>query len=88
MYSCLCHQFTCFGGGDSACMSSISLGGGVFNKKTSVNVKMVTTINVNETTSMTWSGPRRPLFLHALSFECTSKMCINFLNKFSVYFHI
>ena len=58
--------------------------GGVFNKKTSVNVKMVTTINVNETTSMTWSGPRRPLFLHALSFECTSKMCINFINQFSV----
>ena len=36
----------------------------------------------------TCSGPRRPLFLHALSFECTSKLCITFLNQFSVYFHI
>ena len=36
----------------------------------------------------TCSSPRRPLFLHALSFECTSKLCINFLNQFSVYFHI
>ena len=23
-----------------------------------------------------------------LSFECTSKLCIDFLNQFSVYFHI
>ena len=37
---------------------------------------------------MTCSRPRRPLFLHALSIECTSKLCINFLNQFSVYFHI
>ena len=37
---------------------------------------------------MTCSSPRRPLFLHALSFECTSKLCIMFLNQFSVYFHI
>ena len=36
----------------------------------------------------TWSSLRRPIFLHALSFECTSKPCINFLNQFSVYFHI
>ena len=27
-------------------------------------------------------------FLHALSFECTSNLCINFLNQFSVYFQI
>ena len=36
----------------------------------------------------TCSRPRRPFFLHALSFECTSKLCIDFLNKLSVYFHI
>ena len=36
----------------------------------------------------TCSSPRRPLFLHVLSFECPSKLCINFLNQFSVYFHI
>ena len=34
----------------------------------------------------TWSSPRRPLFLHVLSFECTTKLCINFLNQFSVFF--
>ena len=28
------------------------------------------------------SSPRRPLFLHALSSECTSKLRINFLNHF------
>ena len=27
-------------------------------------------------------------FQHALSFECTTKLCINFLNQFSVYFYI
>ena len=32
--------------------------------------------------------PRRPLFLHALSFECTSKLCGTFLNQFSDYFYI
>ena len=37
---------------------------------------------------MTCSSPRRTFFLHALSFECTSKLCITFLNQFSVYFHI
>ena len=37
---------------------------------------------------VTCSIPRRPLFLHMLSFECTTKLCINFLNQFSVYFHI
>ena len=37
---------------------------------------------------MNWSSPRRPLFLHALSFECISKLCIDFLNQFLVYFHI
>ena len=36
----------------------------------------------------TCSSPRRTFFLHALSFECTSKLCIAFLNQFSVYFHI
>ena len=34
------------------------------------------------------SSPRRPLFLHALSFECTIKLCVNSLNQFSVYFYI
>ena len=37
---------------------------------------------------VTCSIPRRPLFLHMLSFECTTKLCINFLNQCSVYFHI
>ena len=37
---------------------------------------------------VTCSSPRRTFFLHALSFECTSKLCITFLNQFSVYFHI
>ena len=37
---------------------------------------------------MTCSSPRRPLFLHALSFQCTSKLCSTFLNQFSDYFHI
>ena len=32
--------------------------------------------------------PKTSTFLHTLSFECTSKLCINFLNKISVYFHI
>ena len=36
----------------------------------------------------TCSSPRRPLFLHALSFECTSKLCGTFLNQFLYYFHI
>ena len=31
--------------------------------------------------------PKKSTFLHALSFEWTSKMCINFLNQFLVYFH-
>ena len=39
-------------------------------------------------TYLTCSSPRRPLFLHALSFECTSKLCVNFINQFSFYFHI
>ena len=37
---------------------------------------------------LTCSSPRRTFFLHALSCECTSKLCITFLNQFSVYFHI
>ena len=36
---------------------------------------------------MTCSSPRRPLFLHALSFECTSKLCAIFINIIFVYFH-
>ena len=36
----------------------------------------------------TCSSPRRTFFLHALSFECTTKMCITFLNQFLAYFHI
>ena len=34
----------------------------------------------------TCSSPRRTFFLHALSFECTSKLCCTFLNQFSDYF--
>ena len=37
---------------------------------------------------MTCFSPRRPLFLHVVSFECTTKLCINFINQFSAYFHI
>ena len=37
---------------------------------------------------MTCSRPRHPLFLHALSFECTSKLCVTLFNQFSAYFHI
>ena len=33
---------------------------------------------------MTCSSPRRTFFLHALSFECTSKLCGTFLNQFLV----
>ena len=36
----------------------------------------------------TWSRPRRPIFPHVLSFECTLELCINFLNHFTVYSHI
>ena len=32
--------------------------------------------------------PKTSIFLHALSFECTTKLCINFLNQFLVCFHI
>ena len=38
--------------------------------------------------NQTCSSPRRPLFLHALSFECTSNLCVTFLNQFLVFFHI
>ena len=31
---------------------------------------------------------RRTFFLHTLSSECTSKMCITFLGLFLVYFHL
>ena len=37
---------------------------------------------------MTWSSPRRPLFLHSLSFECTEKLCISFLNQLSFFSHL
>ena len=36
----------------------------------------------------TCSTPKSPLFLHVLSLECSTKLCINCLNQFSVYFHI
>ena len=34
------------------------------------------------------SSPRQTIFLHALSFQCTSKLCVTFINQFLVYFHI
>ena len=37
---------------------------------------------------MTCSSPISPLFLHALSIEWITKLCINLLNQFSVHFHI
>ena len=36
----------------------------------------------------TCSSPRRTFFLQALSFQCTSKLCVNFLNLFLVYIFI
>ena len=36
---------------------------------------------------LTCYSPRRSLFLHTLSFECPSKLCITFLNQVLVYFH-
>ena len=39
-------------------------------------------------TLKTCSSPRHPLFLNALSFECTSKPCINFISQFSFYIYI
>ena len=38
--------------------------------------------------NMTCSSPRRTFFLHALSFQCTSKLCNTFINQLLVYFHI
>ena len=35
---------------------------------------------------MTCSSPRRTFFLHALSFECTSKLCVTYLNQFQFIF--
>ena len=35
----------------------------------------------------TWFNPRRHFFLHALSFEWTTKLCIKYINQFSFYFH-
>ena len=35
---------------------------------------------------LTCSSPRHPLFLHALSFECTTKFCINFSTNFQFIF--
>ena len=40
------------------------------------------------TCMLTWSGSIISLFLHGLSFECTTKLCINFLNHFSVFFNL
>ena len=41
-----------------------------------------------QTRYTTCSIPRRPLFLHTLSFECNSKLCGTFLNQFLAHFHI
>ena len=41
-----------------------------------------------EMVEKTCSRSRRTFFLHSLSFECTSKLCITYLNQFSVYFLI
>ena len=37
---------------------------------------------------LTWSSPRRHIFLLGISFEWTTKLCIDFLNQFSFYFPI
>ena len=52
------------------------------------NYRCYTTCLILAISMQTYSSPRRPLFLHALSFQCTSNLCINFLKQFSVYFHI
>ena len=62
------------------CLSKLTL------RKPNFHCKSVYSVYLNHT--KTWSSPRNPLFLHALSFECTSKLCIDFLNQFSVYFYI
>ena len=49
-------------------------------------LKMVTSFKYLGIVLLTCSRPRRPLFLHALSFESTSNMCITFLNQFLVFF--
>ena len=43
---------------------------------------------VGSTKHKTCSSPRRTFFLHALSLQCTSKLCVTFLNLFLVYFYI
>ena len=56
---------------------------------TNISSCLVPIIKCAWTTSLkTCSSPRRPLFIHALSFQCTSKLCGTFLNQFSDYFHI
>ena len=45
-------------------------------------------IAIQRLLTMTWSSPRRSLFLHSLSFECTTKLCINLFNQFSVFLHL
>ena len=49
------------------------------------NVKPVGIVSIEER-HRTCSSPRRTFFLHALSFQYTSKLCVTFLNLFLVYF--
>ena len=44
-------------------------------------------LSITLTTYLTCSSPIWTFFLHALSFECTSKLCNTFINQFSVHFH-
>ena len=41
---------------------------------------------LNQKYYLTCSSPRQTFFLHALSFEYTSKLCITFLNQFQFIF--
>ena len=45
-------------------------------------------VDDNKLLHVNWSSPRRQLFIHGISFEWTTKLCINFLNQFLFYFHI
>ena len=42
--------------------------------------------SLNFISLMTWSSPGRHLFLHGLSFELTTNLCINFLKQFYFIF--
>ena len=58
------------------------------NKKLSNILRslLLNSIHKKELWCLTCSSPRRLLFLHALSFECTTKLCIIFSTNFQFIF--